>query len=462
MAALSDLLLVDDDDDFRSALVQRFTRRGYQVQDAPDGVAALAEVERRQFAAAVIDLMMPKMSGLELLEKLKAADPECEVIMLTGSATVETAVKAMKLGAYDYLTKPCVMAELDALVDKAVERRQLAKENVRLKAILQQRQPQSEMIGESPALKDVWRLIERAGPTDKAILIQGESGTGKELVARALHRRSTRAEQPLVTINCAALSETLLESELFGHEKGAFTGAVATKPGFFEIADGGTLFIDEIGEMPGSLQAKLLRVLEDGSMRRVGSIKERRVDVRLIAATNRNMADEVKAGRFREDLYYRINVLSLELPPLRERKGDVPLLTKHFLGSDWAIEPQALQAIERYDWPGNIRQLINVVDRAKILADDHEVLLEDLPHEVVAGVAEKSSATSPAVVDLSNLQTDDLSALQRAHVVEVLNRERGNKARAARALGVNRRSLYRMLEKYGLHTTDASKPAAAE
>ncbi len=462
MAALSDLLLVDDDDDFRSALAQRFTRRGYQVQDAPDGVAALAEVERRQFAAAVIDLMMPKMSGLELLEKLKAADPECEVIMLTGSATVETAVKAMKLGAYDYLTKPCVMAELDALVDKAVERRQLAKENLRLKAILQQRQPQSEMIGESPALKDVWRLIERAGPTDKAILIQGESGTGKELVARALHRRSTRADQPLVTINCAALSETLLESELFGHEKGAFTGAVATKPGFFEIADGGTLFIDEIGEMPGSLQAKLLRVLEDGSMRRVGSIKERRVDVRLIAATNRNMADEVKAGRFREDLYYRINVLSLELPPLRERKEDVPLLTKHFLGPDWAIEPQALQAIERYDWPGNIRQLINVVDRAKILADDHEVLLEDLPHEVVAGVAEKSSAPSPAVVDLSNLQTDDLSALQRAHVVEVLNRERGNKARAARALGVNRRSLYRMLEKYGLHTTDASKPASAE
>ena len=462
MAALSDLLLVDDDDDFRSALAQRFTRRGYQVQDAPDGVAALAEVERRQFAAAVIDLMMPKMSGLELLEKLKAADPECEVIMLTGSATVETAVKAMKLGAYDYLTKPCVMAELDALVDKAVERRQLAKENLRLKAILQQRQPQSEMIGESPALKDVWRLIERAGPTDKAILIQGESGTGKELVARALHRRSTRADQPLVTINCAALSETLLESELFGHEKGAFTGAVATKPGFFEIADGGTLFIDEIGEMPGSLQAKLLRVLEDGSMRRVGSIKERRVDVRLIAATNRNMADEVKAGRFREDLYYRINVLSLELPPLRERKEDVPLLTKHFLGPDWAIEPQALQAIERYDWPGNIRQLINVVDRAKILADDHEVLLEDLPHEVVAGVAEKSSAPSPAVVDLSNLQTDDLSALQRAHVVEVLNRERGNKARAARALGVNRRSLYRMLDKSGLHTTDASKPASAE
>ena len=197
-------------------------------------------------------------------------------------------------------------------------------------------------------------------------------------------------------------------------------------------------------------------------MRRVGSIKERRVDVRLIAATNRNMADEVKAGRFREDLYYRINVLSLELPPLRERKEDVPLLTKHFLGPDWAIEPQALQAIERYDWPGNIRQLINVVDRAKILADDHEVLLEDLPHEVVAGVAEKSSAPSPAVVDLSNLQTDDLSALQRAHVVEVLNRERGNKARAARALGVNRRSLYRMLEKYGLHTTDASKPASAE
>lgn len=455
MAQMSDLLVVDDEAEFREVLAQRLRRRGFHVYEAADGAAALAEAERRQFAAAVIDLMMPTMPGLELLEKLKGADPECEVIMLTGSATVETAVKAMKLGAYDYLTKPCSMTEFDALVDKAVERRKLTQENGRLKEVLQRKQSPSEMVGNSPALKEVWRLIERAGPTDKAILIQGESGTGKELVARALHRRSLRAEQPLVAINCAALSETLLESELFGHEKGAFTGAVAAKPGFFEMADGGTMFIDEIGEMPGSLQAKLLRVLEDGSMRRVGSVKERRVDVRLLAATNRNMQEEVKAGRFREDLYYRINVMSLQLPPLRERHGDIPLLVRHFLGSQWKIEPEAMQAIERYSWPGNIRQLINVVERAKILADDYEVLLEDLPGEVTTpGSRETEIAphaqTGPAF-------SHDLTLVQRAHIVEVLNRERGNKARSARALGVNRRTLYRLMEKHGLDSADFSE-----
>lgn len=448
------LLVVDDDADFRETIVERLRRRGYLVREASDGAAGLAEVEQRQFDVVITDLMMPNLSGLELLEKLKAADVECEVILLTGGATVETAVKAMKLGAYDYLTKPCSLTELETLVEKAIERRRLARENVHLKEVLQRSQPQTEMIGESPALKEVWRLIERAGPTDKAILIQGESGTGKELVARALHRRSARSAQPLVAINCAALSETLLESELFGHEKGAFTGAVAVKQGFFEVADGGTLFIDEIGEMPGSLQAKLLRVLEDGSMRRIGSIKERRVDVRLVAATNRNMAEEVKAGRFREDLYYRINVMSLNLPPLRERTGDIPLLVKHFLGPDWQIEPEAVDAIQRYRWPGNVRQLINALERAKILADDRLILFDDLPPELTAAVSAGDVSTA-SEAPLS----DELAALQKAHVIEVLNRERGNKARAARALGVNRRSLYRMLEKYGLHTGEASPSA---
>jgi DNA-binding NtrC family response regulator len=443
MADSSDLLVVDDDEEYRQTLVHRLERRGFHVSEADNGSAALTQLECRQFAVVITDLMMPGISGLELLEKLKAADPECEVIMLTGGATVETAVKAMKLGAYDYLTKPCSLTEFDAVVDRAVERRRLTQQNVRLKEVLIRSQPQSEMIGESPALKEVWRLIERAAPTDKAILIQGESGSGKELVARAIHRRSQRSDQPLVAINCAALPETLLESELFGHEKGSFTGAVAMKTGFFEVADGGTLFIDEIGEMPGSLQAKLLRVLEDGSMRRIGSVKERRVDVRLLAATNRNMAEEVKAGRFREDLYYRINVMSLHLPPLRERSGDIPLLVRHFLGPDWKIEPEAMQALERYRWPGNVRQLINAVERAKILADDQEILVDDLPPEVLA--------ENPAVTAVEAPVSDELAALQRAHVLEILNREKGNKARAARALGVNRRSLYRMLEKYGIH-----------
>ncbi len=269
------------------------------------------------------------------------------------------------------------------LIQKAYERRQLRKENRQLKAVLGRSQPNSEMIGQSPAMQEVFRLIERAGPTDKAILIQGESGTGKELVARALHRASPRADKPMVVINCAALPETLLESELFGHEKGAFTGAISAKPGLFEVADGGTLFIDEIGEMPGSLQAKLLRVLEDGSMRRVGSLKERRVNVRLLAATNRDIREEVRTGRFREDLYYRINVMSLDLPPLRERAGDIPLLVEHFLGADWRIEADALEVLRRYAWPGNVRQLINAIERAKIMADDQIVRLQDLPSEIV-------------------------------------------------------------------------------
>jgi DNA-binding NtrC family response regulator len=436
-----DLLIVDDDTEYRSTVVRRFSRRGYRIQEAADGEAALELAARRQFHVAVVDLVMPGLSGLELLEKLKAGSPDCEVVMLTGQGTIETAVEAVKRGAQDFLTKPFPLTELEVVVQKAFEQRELRKENRQLKAVLQRSQPSSEILGRSAAIQEVLRLIERAGPTDKAILIQGESGTGKELVARALHRLSKRADKPLVIINCAALPETLLESELFGHEKGSFTGAVSTKQGLFELADGGTLMIDEIGEMPGSLQAKLLRVLEDGSFRRVGSLKECRVDVRLLAATNRSMAEEVKVGRFREDLFYRINVMSMELPPLRKRTGDVPLLVAKFLGPHWEIEPEAMQALEAYPWPGNIRQLINVIERAKILAEGTLVRLQDLPNEVRSPAQEKHSF---------NGHTDKLEEIERAHVVDVLEREQGNKARAARALGINRRSLYRLLEKYGI------------
>jgi DNA-binding NtrC family response regulator len=443
-----DLLFVDDDDDFRSSMVRRFQRRGFHVSDAPQAEAALELAGRRQFDVAVIDMMMPGITGMQLLEKLKASHPECEVIMLTGQGSIESAVQAMKLGAYDYLSKPVPLAELEVLVEKAYERRQLAKENQQLKEVLRRAERPADIIGESKPMQEVFRLIERAGPSDKAILIQGESGTGKELVARALHLASGRADRPLVVINCAALPETLLESELFGHEKGAFTGAIAAKQGLFELADRGTLFIDEIGELAGSLQAKLLRVLEDGSMRRVGSLTERRVDVRLLAATNRNMADEVKAGRFREDLYYRINVMSLVLPPLRQRQGDIPLLVKRFLGPDWSIDGGALSALERFSWPGNIRQLINAVDRAKIMADDQRIRLYDLPEEVVHPDS-SDTETAPA--------SDQLAEIERSHVLEVLDRERGNKARAARALGINRRSLYRLLEKYQIDPADDLK-----
>ena len=440
------LLIVDDDAEFRSTVSRRFGRRGFRVQEAADGAEALGVAAERDFHVAIVDLMMPGMSGIEVLAKLKQTQPECEVILLTGQGTVESAVEAMKRGAYDFLTKPFPLAELEVLIQKAFERHQLQKENNQLIAALERAEPKFEIIGESPVMREVFRLIERAGPTDKAILIQGASGTGKELVARALHRASQRSQKPFIAINCAALPESLLESELFGHEKGAFTGAVATKLGLFEVADGGTLFIDEIGEMPGSLQAKLLRILEDGSLRRVGSLKERHVDVRLLAATNRNLQAEVQAGRFREDLYYRINVMSLELPRLRDRVGDLRLLVNKFLGADWQIEADALAALERFDWPGNVRQLINVIDRAKILADDQIVRIADLPVEIARG---------PQLQNNHATGDDCLADLERKHVVGMLEKARGNKAKTARMLGISRRSLYRLMEKYELQPRTA-------
>jgi DNA-binding NtrC family response regulator len=439
-----DLLVVDDDHEFGETLSGRFSKRGFQVQCAPNGEEALGLAQRRTFDVAIFDMMMPGMSGLELLRRFKAEHADCEVILLTGQGTIETAVEAMKLGAYDYLQKPFPLKDLEAIVAKACDRRRLRKENAQLKSLLERSRPPSQMIGESSVMREVFRLIERAGPSDKAILIQGESGTGKELVARALHQQSKRADKPMVVINCAALPEALLESELFGHERGSFTGAVAAKQGLFEVADGGTLFIDEIGELPGGLQAKLLRVLEDGSLRRIGSVQERRVSVRLLAATNRNLAKEVEAGRFREDLYYRINVMSLELPPLRQRQGDISLLVAHFLGPGWEIEPAALEAIERYTWPGNVRQLINAIERAKILCDSEVVGLDDLPKELTTHDLGGSNSHSPSEL------TDDLASIQRSKVVEVLRREAGNKSRAARVLGIDRRKLYRLVEKYAI------------
>ncbi len=448
-----DLLVVDDDPEFRDTLRTRFARRGFEVRTAACGEEALSLAERRNFDVAIFDMMMPGMNGLELLKHFKTGHPDCEVILLTGQGSIESAVEAMKLGAYDYLQKPFPLKDLEAVAAKAYERRNLRRENTQLKAMLERSQPSSEMVGNSPAMQEIARLIQRAAPSDKAILILGESGTGKELVARALHRQSRRADKPMVTINCAALPETLLESELFGHEKGSFTGAIASKPGLFEVADGGTLFIDEIGELPGLLQAKLLRVLEDGSMRRIGSLQERRVNVRLLAATNRDLYQEVEAKRFREDLYYRINVMSLELPPLRDRHGDVPLLVARFLGPGWEIDPAALDAMQRYSWPGNVRQLINAIERAKILCESEVITLKDLPREVAFPGAAAPKPNSQ--VDLENV--DDLSMIQRSKVVKVLRREAGNKSRAARALGIDRRKLYRLLEKYAIGDAELSE-----
>ncbi len=436
------LLLVDDDDEFRQDMAHYFERHGMEVEQCGDGIQALERIEQKAFDVMVLDLAMPGMSGLDVLKELKARNAECEVVVLSGEATIEAAVDAMKLGAREFLTKPISLKELDRLVRKAYDTHQLRKENQQLKAVLKRQRGPSRIIGDSPQMQEVFRLIDRVGSTDKPILIQGESGTGKELVARALHEASPLADKPLVTINCAALPETLLESELFGYEKGAFTGAAGTKQGLFEVADGGTMFIDEVGELAISLQAKLLRVLEDGTMRRVGSVKERRVHVRLLAATNRDLIEAVKEKRFREDLLYRINVLTIQLPPLRDRVGDLEELVHHFSGPDWELDPDVIPTLASYSWPGNIRQLQNAIDRAKILAEDDRIRVRNLPPEILNGTVKQARCDTD--------DEADLFSYTKQHVLEMYHTHHSNKSKTARALGISRRTLYRLLEKYGV------------
>jgi DNA-binding NtrC family response regulator len=436
------LLLVDDDADMRTDIARFFARHGNNVEQCENGQQALDLLGQKSFDVMVLDLSMPGCSGLEVLKELQARQAECEVVVLSGTATIEAAVEAMKLGAREFLIKPVSLKELDRLVHKAFETGQLRKENQQLKEVLRRHQTAPRIIGQSPAMREVYRLISRVGRTDKPILIQGESGTGKELVARALHDASPFADKPLVTINCAALPETLLESELFGYEKGAFTGAAGMKQGLFEVADGSTLFIDEIGELALGLQAKLLRVLEDGTLRRVGSVKERRVRVRLLAATNRDLQQAVNDKRFRDDLFYRINVLTIQLPPLRERTGDLRDLVEHFAGPEWLVEPEVIAALEKYRWPGNVRQLQNAIERAKILSDDDHIRIENLPPEIVDG--------APALSQLAAANEVDLFTHTRRHVLETYRHHRSNKSETARVLRISRRTLYRLLEKYGV------------
>lgn len=440
--ATIDLLIVDDEPDFRESACRYFAKTGFRVDQAEDGEEALNVTTNKKFDVVVLDIHMPGVNGLQVLDQLMERDPQPKVIMLTGGGTIENAVESIKKGAYDFVTKPAKLDDLARMIRRACQTQQLEKENKQLKEVIRRQSPTDEMIGESPAMQEVFRLIKRTAGSDKPVLIQGESGTGKELVARAIHNASSLADNPLVVVNCAALAEQLLESELFGHEKGSFTGAVAAKPGLFEIADGGTLFIDEFGEMSGALQAKLLRVLEDGSMRRVGSITERHVKVRVIAATNRDLEQEVQDKKFREDLFYRINVLGISLPPLRQRIGDIKLLAQKFTGEDFTIDDDVMSRLSGYSWPGNVRQLQNAIDRAKVLAEENRIELKNLPAAIVDAVPQKLVAAINNDVDLETLN--------RIHVEETYNRCDKNKTKTARALGINRRSLYRLLEKYSI------------
>ncbi|TWU50563.1 Alginate biosynthesis transcriptional regulatory protein AlgB [Rubripirellula tenax] len=470
------LLLVDDEEDSRRSSAKWMTRKGHDVTDVSNAADALSLLERESFDVGIFDMNMPGMSGLELLQRIHQDKIDIEVIMLTGQGTVETAVSAMKMGACDFLSKPCALGDLEHHCFRARERHELKKENKQLKAVISRVRPAAKLIGESQSLLDVSNLIRKVAPTTKPVLIQGESGTGKEVVAQAIQQASRVADKPFVTVNCAALPENLVESELFGHQKGSFTGATAEKPGLFEIADGGTLFIDEIGELPPSLQPKLLRVLEDGSLRRVGCHRQRKVKVRIIAATNRDLQTEVDNGNFREDLFYRINVLSITLPPLREREGDIDRLIDHFLPRSYHIDDAAREALNAYPWPGNIRQLINVIERATILADEFDITPDDLPAEIVDYGQVPSKTTSealpvgtPVVVPEPSHPRDMLGDTQyklddiaRVHVLEVLEKEKGNKAGAARKLGIHRRKLYRLLDRFnGKADTESSDDESA-
>jgi DNA-binding NtrC family response regulator len=446
------LLIVDDDETLRQTMARRFQRDGMTVTCAADAEEALAKTGHQRCDVALLDLHMPGINGIELLGKLKERLPDLEAIMLTAHGSIETAIQAMKLGAYDYLTKPFQFPELEVRVQKAFEKVKLARRERQWVEQIDFESARYRLVGSSPAMQKVVQLIQKVAPTDSTILVRGASGTGKELVARAIHYNSGRRERPLVTINCAALQETLLESELFGHEKGAFTGAVQAKPGLVEVAEGGTLFIDEISEMAVGLQAKLLRVLEDGHFRRVGGTQESHADVRVIAATNRLLADEIKNGRFREDLYYRLNVVTIELPPLRERRQDIPELIDHFLTTRQVgaarsrLAPEALDALVRYDWPGNVRELANVLERSQILAENQLITVDDLPDSITdANPGGGSPSGDP----------DHLREVERRHVQEVLKREKGNKVHAAKVLGVSRRALYRLIAKYGMEAGKA-------
>ncbi len=436
------VLVADDETNLRELLLRELGRSGHEVEGVADGATALERIGGGSYDVVVLDMKMPRKEGIEVLRELATQPDAPQVIVMTGFQEVATAVEAMKLGAYDYLTKPTRIEELDLLVRKAAEKGQLLRDNVALRAHAPGAQPFEGILTRSPRMQEILRMIERVAPTDSAVLVLGESGTGKELVARAIHERSTRARRPFVPIHCGALPREVLESELFGHEKGAFTGAVGLKPGLIELADGGTLFLDEIGEVEPDSQVKLLRALETGSFFRVGSTRPRRVDVRLVAATNRDLAEALRAGAFRQDLYYRINTITLQLPPLRERREDVPLLARHFLEANAAygtrrLGAAALARLEAYLWPGNVRELQHAIERAVILAKGDEIQPEDLPPDLLGGAAPSAGSAAGS-----------LDRIERQHIVGTLRQVGGHRGKAAALLEIDPKTLYRKILAY--------------
>jgi DNA-binding NtrC family response regulator len=456
------ILVVDDEASMRRMLEILFQQEGFETDCASSAEEALEALSRGTFDLVLSDIRMPGLDGMELLRRLKAEESQADVILMTAYASTESAIEALKLGAFDYITKPFQVEELVNIVRHAFEKKVLREENLRLREELARREQFGEIVGGSARMKAIYALIERVAPTMSTVLIYGESGTGKELIARTIHHRSPRARRPFVAVNCGALTETLLETELFGHVKGAFTGAHAAKRGLFEVAQGGTLFLDEVGEMTPAMQVKLLRALQERRIRPVGGDEERPVDTRVIAATNQDLPRLIQEKRFREDLYYRINVISLELPPLRERQEDIPLLVAHFLAKYGRImarqvpvvSAEALRVLEHYRWPGNIRQLENVVERAMALLDGDRLETRHLPEEV-RGV--RLIADDRSVDDLPEgfSLNDAVEAFRAAHIRKALEMEGGVMTRAAERVGITFRSMRYFVKKYGLQARDA-------
>lgn len=441
------ILIAEDEDLMRTILADLFTNAGYRVLTASSGEQALEVFAAESPALTISDIALGQLDGIELLDRIKQLDPDALVIMITAYSSVETAIAALRKGAYDYITKPFINEDILQAARNALRQSELFRENRYLRRELQQKYNFEQIIGRSDALAEIFKLIEKIANVPGSVLIQGESGTGKELIARALHYNSARVDGPFVAINCGALPENLLESELFGYVKGAFTGAHTNKTGLLKAADGGTLFLDEIGEMPQALQVKLLRALQEREVQPLGATKPVPFDARLVAATNRNLEEESTAHRFRDDLYYRISVFNLTLPPLRERREDIPLLARHFIAKysrelgvqTRTLSDAALQALINYDWRGNVRELQNAIERAVALSDEC-IELAHLPQKI--------QATSLAIRDL-NGQTLTLEELERRYILETLQREHDDKTRAAELLGIDLSTLYRKLKRYG-------------
>lgn len=453
------VVVVDDEEGMCTILRKVLSQEGYTVDAYTRPDEALAHIESEPPDVVVTDLKMPGWDGMELLRAVRRTSPTTNVIIMTAYATVESAIQAMRDGAYDYITKPFKLDELLLIVERAAERTRLKAEKEALTRTLSRPYECTELVGESPAMRELRALIAKVAPTDAAVLLRGESGTGKELVARAIHQQSQRANAPFVAINCASIPDTLLESELFGYEKGAFTGADRPKMGLVEVANGGTLFLDEIGDLPLALQAKVLRMLQEHEVQRVGGLRPIRVDVRLIAATNRDLEAAMQERAFRADLYYRLNVISLRLPPLRERTGDIPILVEHFAAKaarklqrpQPRFLPEALAALEAYPFPGNVRELENLVERLMILCEGNEIGLEDLPADI-RDRGKEAGQLSPALLKATSLldyrQARD--AFERAYFKQLMEATRGNVSEAARMSGLSRRHLYEKFEKLGI------------